>query len=81
MLQLRCDLIPLMHLLPTNRTARLAAIPEDDRKLVEDRLREWDILPPDLRKVPRFEPVHRSYGDRIGQAASSATMGRQGRKA
>ena len=29
----------------------------------------------------RFDPVHRSYGDRIGQAASSATMGRQGRKA
>jgi hypothetical protein len=50
LLQLRSDLIPLMHLAPTNRTARLAAIPPDERKLVEDRLREWDILPPDLRQ-------------------------------
>jgi hypothetical protein len=51
LLQLRCDLLPLMHLSPTNRGARLAAIPEEERRLVEDRLREWDLSPPDLRKA------------------------------
>jgi hypothetical protein len=33
----------------TNRAAYLAALPADKRKLVEDRLRTWDILPPPLR--------------------------------
>ena len=51
LLQLRCDLLPLMHIAPTNRATRLAAIPEEERGLVAERLHEWDMLPPDLRKA------------------------------
>ena len=49
-LQLRAYLIPLMHTPASNRVVRLAVIPLDDRKLVEDRLRVWDIMPPALRQ-------------------------------
>ena len=43
--ELRWYLAPLLTTAPTNRAARLAAIPADDRKLVDDRLRYWDSLP------------------------------------
>lgn len=48
--ELRWYLLPLMTTPATNRPARLAAIPEQDRKLVEDRLQEWDKLPSDMQK-------------------------------
>jgi hypothetical protein len=48
--ELRWYLLPLMTAPATNRPARLAAIPEQDRKLVEDRLQEWDKLSPDVQK-------------------------------
>ncbi len=48
--ELRWHLLPLMSQAPTNRAAQIAALPEDYRQLVEDRLRLWDILPPALRK-------------------------------
>ena len=48
--ELRWYLIPLMRTPATNRVDRLAAIPKEDRHLVEDRLRLWDILPPQLQK-------------------------------
>jgi hypothetical protein len=51
--ELRYYLWPLMGLDPTNRAPRLAAIPPEMRKLVEDRLAEWDQLPADLQKELR----------------------------
>ena len=41
---------PLMSLPRTNREARLAMIPEDLRKLVEERLNRWDLLPPPVQE-------------------------------
>jgi len=35
---------------PTNRTVQLAAVPEPYRRIIGDRLTQWDILPPDLQK-------------------------------
>lgn len=43
-------LVPLMSAPATNRAAQLAAIPEPVRPLVEDRLRLWDTLPPEVQK-------------------------------
>jgi len=48
--ELRWYLLPLLETPRTNRSAQLATIPKDERKLVEDRLREWDKLPADARK-------------------------------
>jgi len=48
--ELRWYLLPLLHESPTNRAARLAAVPDDLRPLVQNRLRQWDILPPSLQK-------------------------------
>jgi len=48
--ELRWYLPPLMRLQPADRTIRLATIPPDTRKLVEDRLSQWDLLPPPLQK-------------------------------
>jgi hypothetical protein len=48
--ELRWWLLPLLRLPDTNRIAELTAIPIDLRKLVDDRLAQWDLLPPDLQK-------------------------------
>jgi hypothetical protein len=48
--ELRWYLLPLMTSPATNRPAQLAMIPDPDRKLVEDRLQEWDKLSPDVQK-------------------------------
>ncbi len=48
--ELRWYLMPLLRESPTNRTARLAQIPDDMRELVESRLEEWTILPPTLQQ-------------------------------
>jgi hypothetical protein len=47
--ELRWYLLPLLHESPTNRAARLAAIPDELQPLVKNRLRQWDILPPPLK--------------------------------
>jgi hypothetical protein len=47
--ELRWYLLPLMNMPRTNRQAQLARIPEEDRKLVEERLTRWDLLPPELQ--------------------------------
>jgi hypothetical protein len=47
--ELRWYLLPLLHESPTNRIARLAAIPDDLQPLVKNRLQQWDILPPPLQ--------------------------------
>jgi len=48
--ELRWYLPPLMQMAPANRAMRLATIPPDMRKLVEDRLTQWDLLPPALQQ-------------------------------
>ncbi|HVU27639.1 MAG TPA: DUF3106 domain-containing protein [Verrucomicrobiae bacterium] len=48
--ELRWYLMPLLHTSPTNRAARLARVPDDIRPLVQDRLDQWQILPPTLQQ-------------------------------
>lgn len=48
--ELHWYLLPLMKLSPTNRAERLAQIPPDTRKIVEDRLQLWDIYPPPMKE-------------------------------
>lgn len=48
--ELRWYLQPLMSEPVANREARLAAVPEEMRKLVEAHLTQWDLLPPPLQK-------------------------------
>lgn len=45
-MQLRWHLLGLMRAPATERAQRLAGVPESDRPLVEERLREWDKLAP-----------------------------------
>jgi predicted Fe-S protein YdhL (DUF1289 family) len=48
--ELRWYLLPLMRDAPSNRAAGLAQVPADMRDLVQSRLDEWMILPPDLQQ-------------------------------
>jgi hypothetical protein len=48
--ELRWYLMPLLRESPTDRTARLAQIPDDVRELVQTRLEGWSILPPPLQQ-------------------------------
>ncbi len=48
--ELRWWLEPLMRLPAINRAARLKAVPADQKKLVQERLKIWDLLPPPLQK-------------------------------
>lgn len=49
--ELRWWLLPMMRLSATNRAAQLSVVPLRLRKLVDDRLQVWDILPPDLQQA------------------------------
>ncbi|MBI5384598.1 MAG: DUF3106 domain-containing protein [Verrucomicrobia bacterium] len=49
-LQLRWYLRPLMKVSAERRGPALATMPEADRKLVEERLAEWDTLPAEVQK-------------------------------
>lgn len=48
--ELQWYLVQLLPLKGTNRQARLQEVPADMRRLVEDRLTQWDILPPPLQE-------------------------------
>jgi Protein of unknown function (DUF3106) len=48
--QLHSYLEPLIRVAPTNRTDQLGLLPEDDRKIVEERLRHWDRLSPAMQE-------------------------------
>jgi Protein of unknown function (DUF3106) len=48
--ELRWYLTPFFHEPATNHAARLTQIPDDLRELVENRVDEWDILPPQLQQ-------------------------------
>jgi hypothetical protein len=61
-LQVRWLLLPLMKTKPAQREARLAAMSEADRRLVVERLEQWDLLTEDLqRKVLENENVIRVF--------------------
>ena len=49
-LQLRWYMRPLMAVPAGQRNPQLASMPEADRKLVEERLEQWDRLPAELQK-------------------------------
>ncbi len=48
--ELQWYLQPLMNRPSTNRAVRLATMPEDMRRLVEERLARWDMLPPPMQE-------------------------------
>jgi hypothetical protein len=48
--ELQWYLQPLMNLPPKDREARLARTPDEMRKLVEERLGRWDLLPAQMRE-------------------------------
>ncbi len=48
--ELHYFLVPLMSTPATNRAAQLVLIPADVRKLVEDRLGQWDTLSPESQR-------------------------------
>jgi len=48
-LDLRWYLRPLMEITLSERTNRIARIPEKYREVVRERLQQWDALPPDLQ--------------------------------
>jgi hypothetical protein len=64
--ELRWYLRPLMDEPRTNRAARLALIPEDERKLVEERLQSWDLLPPPLQEQFKDNDTIKNYFAQIG---------------
>jgi hypothetical protein len=67
--ELRWYLRPLMAAPATNRAARLARIPEPNRQLVEDRLREWDEVPPDVQKeLLGLEPTLQYFAEIEGRS-------------
>jgi hypothetical protein len=48
--ELRWWMTQLINTPSTNRVGLLADIPIEDRKFIEARLQQWDLLPPDLQK-------------------------------
>jgi hypothetical protein len=59
--ELRWYLLPAMEMSVSNRSQYLALIPERMRKLVEERLKFWDIHPPPMQK----ELLEKEHADRI----------------
>jgi hypothetical protein len=50
LMQLSAELKPLLTSSPTNRGALLSLIPDEDKQLINERLRYWDQLSPELQK-------------------------------
>ena len=70
--ELRWYLLPLMHQSPTNRAAQLAVLPDDIRDLVQDRLSQWDILPPQLQQEFLEDENVLEYFERVKPIGSSS---------
>jgi hypothetical protein len=47
--ELRWYLLPRLQVSPANRAARLAAVPDDLQPMVQNRLQQWDLLPPAMQ--------------------------------
>ena len=71
-LQLRCHLEVLMKLAPTNRAERLEAVPPNLRPVIDERLKEWDRLAPDVQKDAIDYDTTVSFLLRVKPADSSA---------
>jgi hypothetical protein len=66
--ELRWYLRPLMASPATNRAVQLSQIPDRYRKLVEDRLQEWDKVPPDVQKeLLGIEPTMQYFAEIEGR--------------
>lgn len=48
--ELRWYLLPLLNTPATNREAQLIFIPAEQRRLIKQRLVQWDLLPPEVQK-------------------------------
>jgi hypothetical protein len=69
--ELHYFLVPLMNSPATNRAGQLALIPTDVRKLVEDRLQQWDALSPEAqRELLQNEATLRTLSDLANQPAA-----------
>lgn len=67
--ELRWYLRPLMDEPRTNRAPLLAQIPAAERKQVEDRLDQWDLLPPELQDQFKNNDMIASYFSQIRAAS------------
>jgi hypothetical protein len=73
-IELRRHLLALMRMAPTNRAVRIQAVPERDRPLVEERLRLWDRLSPEVqRDVLECEPAMAAFASTGTQVPTSST--------
>ncbi|MBK7997611.1 MAG: DUF3106 domain-containing protein [Verrucomicrobia bacterium] len=71
-MELRYHVTALVRTAATNRVQRLASVPENLRPLVEDRLKYWDTLSPELQKIA----LQNEVADRIvvPQSGSGANL-------
>lgn len=68
--ELRWYLLPLMTGSRTNRAAQLARIPEPQRKIVEARLEQWDLLPPTYQEELMNSDVTARYFSQLESAGA-----------
>lgn len=73
--ELRWYLRPLMDESRTNRAASLARIPQELRAQVEERLQQWDLLPPPLQEQLKDNELIASY---FAQIRSATPQEREG---
>jgi len=59
--ELRWYLVPLMHMEAKQRAARMAAIPAEYKKIIEERLEQWDLLPLPIQKEAMENEITRNY--------------------
>lgn len=70
--ELRFDMMYLLRATPERRTEKLAAVPEDRRKLLEERLKQWDKLSPELQREVQEHQSTIQYVIRVDAAPASA---------
>ncbi len=70
--ELRFDMMYLLRASPERRTEKLAAMPEDRRKLLEERLKQWDSLSPELQQEVQEHQSTIQYVIRVDAAPASA---------
>jgi Protein of unknown function (DUF3106) len=69
--ELQWYLTPMMRTPPTNRVAQLAIVPDECRLLVQERLKQWDALTPEIQQeIARNEWMLRSFLQYRSLAAS-----------
>jgi hypothetical protein len=69
--ELRYHLLPLLKTPASDRAERLKLVPERDRALIEERLKQWDSLPADVREELLENEITVRYFLRLDQAAPS----------